>query len=135
MKKILFILSTVIGLYFPTASLAMDDWVKTGTATEGKHFVAYYKSKPGPVPLNQIHSWVVHITDTRGVSVENAIISISGGMPAHHHGLPTMPVASEISQGDYLIDGLKFSMTGVWEIVLDISAGNIKDKITFSFTL
>ncbi len=93
------------------------------------HFQATYKSKLEPIPLNQIHPWILHITNNEGQPVEQATISIDGGMPAHNHGLPTQPVATEIGGGDYLVEGLKFSMTGSWEIWFYIQTDSVSDKV------
>ena len=44
-------------------------------------------------------------------------------MPQHGHGLPTRPqVTRELADGTYLIEGMKFSMTGWWEIKLAIDS-------------
>ncbi len=99
-----------------------------------EYFTATYKSKIEPIPLNKIHQWIVHINNQEGIPVENAIIQIEGGMPAHNHGLPTQPRATEIGNGDYLIEGIKFSMTGSWEIWLHIQQDTVIDKIKFNLT-
>ena len=49
------------------------------------------------------------------VFIEKAKILLEGGMPAHHHGLPTSPVVSwSVTENVYKIKGLKFSMPGDW---------------------
>lgn len=93
------------------------------------------KSKIDPIPLNQIHQWVVHITNQNNEPVINATLTIDGGMPAHNHGLPTQPVATEIGQGNYLIEGVKFSMTGNWELWLFITTETLSDKVKITLQL
>ena len=56
-------------------------------------------------------------------------------MPAHKHGLPTEPVVTEIGTGDYLVEGIKFSMSGKWEIWFNIRAGEITEKVKFNVEL
>ena len=54
-------------------------------------------------------------------------------MPQHGHGLPTRPqVTRELADGTYLLEGMKFSMTGWWEIKLAIEATAGADKVTFN---
>jgi hypothetical protein len=54
-------------------------------------------------------------------------------MPQHGHGLPTKPqVTKELEDGTYLLEGMKFSMTGWWEIKLAIEAAEGADKVTFN---
>lgn len=83
-----------------------------------------------PIPMNQMHSWIVHLETPDGQVIKDAEISVSGGMPAHQHGLPTEPrVTGYLGNGDYLLEGMKFSMAGEWRIRLDIAAGEKHDKL------
>jgi hypothetical protein len=102
---------------------------------EGKHFDVSYESGIKPLPLNRMHWWDIAISTKDGKPVDNATISVYGGMPAHHHGLPTLPEASPTGNGQYIIKGLKFSMTGAWEVWLDITADGVNEKVVFKLTL
>ena len=52
-----------------------------------------------PLAINQIHSWLMELTDANG-PVAGAEITVQGGMPEHDHGLPTQPlVTREVSPG------------------------------------
>lgn len=89
-----------------------------------------------PIPLHQIHQWTMEIVDAKGVPVDHATIAIDGGMPEHHHGLPTKPLAKPTGEpGRYEIDGAKFSMKGWWEFKLAIAANGITDSVTFDIVL
>ncbi len=100
-----------------------------GYAEEAQErFKVSYKSQVEPLPLNRIHSWLLHVETTDAEPVEKANIKVDGGMPAHNHGLPTEPSVIEIGNGDYLVQGLKFSMTGHWEIWFEIQAAGIVEK-------
>jgi len=86
-----------------------------------------------PAALNQMHAWRVRVTTPAGVPVAHALIAVDGGMPQHGHGLPTRPqVTQELADGSYVIEGLKFSMTGWWEIRLAIDAAEGADQVTFN---
>ncbi len=95
-------------------------------------FIVTYKSQVEPMPLNRIHSWRMRVETTDGMPVTGADIRVDGGMPAHGHGLPTQPVVREIGEGNYLVEGLKFSMTGYWEMWFEIKAGGISEKKKFA---
>ena len=41
-------------------------------------------------------------------------------------------VTREIADGTYALDGMKFSMTGWWEVKLDIQGPLGADKVTFN---
>jgi hypothetical protein len=86
-----------------------------------------------PAPINQLHSWRVLLSSPAGAPVAHARIQVDGGMPQHGHGLPTRPqVTRELPDGGYLIEGMKFSMTGWWEIKLAIDGPAGADRVTFN---
>jgi len=98
----------------------------------GKFIVTLQPPQAAPA-INQIHSWTVNVATPAGVPVQGARISVDGGMPQHGHGLPTRPrVTRELGNGDYLMEGMKFSMTGWWEIKLGIEAAGAADRVTFN---
>ena len=99
-------------------------------------FHATYKSKLQPIAINLIHNWVLHVETADGQPVTNAVITVSGGMPAHDHGLPTLPrVTQSLGNAEYLIEGLRFHMNGYWEISITISAGGDRDTIIIPLEL
>jgi hypothetical protein len=101
----------------------------------GLYQVSWQSDTEG-VPLNQIHSWTVHVETADGQPVENASILVDGGMPQHGHGLPTSPKVTEyLGDGDYRVEGLRFQMTGFWEVKFTIHAENQSDSVTFNLTL
>jgi len=120
-----------IGFCFSTAVYASETSNVSSKTAGSMHFHVSYASKVEPLPLNLIHSWILHVEVLDGKPVENAEISVYGGMPAHKHGLPTAPVVTEIGAGDYLVEGIKFSMRGQWELWFDIRAGDITEKVKF----
>jgi len=89
---------------------------------------------PAQAPaINQMHSWKVKLATPEGTPVHGATFRVDGGMPQHGHGLPTQPrVTREIEAGVYALDGMKFSMTGWWEVKLDIDSPQGADKVTFN---
>jgi hypothetical protein len=89
---------------------------------------------PEQVPaINQMHSWKVKLATADGVPVHGARFAVDGGMPQHGHGLPTQPrVTRELADGTYQLDGMKFSMTGWWELKLAIDAAQGADKVVFN---
>ena len=146
-NKIIALLAAVAGLTFSYAAV-------TGTAamartelpagldrspvrlTQNGSFRVTIASAEQPVPLHKIHQWSVQVTDQGGHPVTGATFKISGGMPQHGHGLPTAPTAHPAgSDGAYVINGVKFSMNGWWELKLQISAGGVTDSVTFNIVL
>ena len=89
---------------------------------------------PAQAPaINQMHSWKVKLATSDGTPVHGARFAVDGGMPQHGHGLPTQPrVTRELGDGTYQLDGMKFSMTGWWEVKLAIDGPQGVDKVTFN---
>ena len=107
---------------------APHDTSTTRISQQGIYRVSYH-SKVEPIPLNRIHSWTLHLETANGIAVNDAQIAIYGGMPVHKHGFPTAPRVTQGSgNGNYLVEGLKFSMTGHWELWLNIRSGDQADK-------
>lgn len=89
---------------------------------------------PAKAPaINQMHGWQVKLATPDGTPVHGASFAVDGGMPQHGHGLPTQPrVTRELADGTYQLDGMKFSMTGWWEVKLAIQGPRGADKVTFN---
>lgn len=84
----------------------------------------------------ELHAWVVTVKTRQGAPVEGAAISVGGGMPEHAHGLPTSPEATAyLGDGRYRIEGMKFSMTGWWQLKLGITTPAGADEATFNLVL
>lgn len=93
-------------------------------------------SRLDPVVINETHAWTLHIESEDGSPVTDAEIAIDGGMPEHDHGFPTAPrVTQNLGEGDYLLEGMRFNMGGVWVLTLEISSGDQSDTVTFEFEL
>jgi hypothetical protein len=83
--------------------------------------------------INQFQQWIVEIKDLTGNAIYPARIGISGGMPAHGHGLPTQPqVTDYLGNGRYLIEGIKLNMDGNWIIQFRIVTPTLQDTATIS---
>jgi hypothetical protein len=101
-------------------------------SVEGRYIVQM-EPPATPPAINQIHAWQIKLSRPDGTPVRGARIAVDGGMPQHGHGLPTRPqVTAEIADGTYLMAGMKFSMTGWWEIKLAIQAADGADKAVFN---
>jgi len=101
-------------------------------STAGIYRVALQPPAQKPA-INQMHAWKVRLATPDGTPVRAASFKVDGGMPQHGHGLPTQPrVTRELEPGTYLLEGMKFSMAGWWEVKLTIDAAPGADKVTFN---
>ena len=99
-------------------------------------FVVTYTTPAGEPEINRMHSWILHVEDLAGVPIEGAVIEVDGGMPQHDHGLPTEPrITEELGGGDYRLDGMRFHMSGDWEILIRITTESGTSSVTLLLEL
>ena len=122
--------------WFDAASLLACCLVLSPGVAEAEELVVTYSTPDGPVEINRMHSWVLHVATAEGEPVTGAQIEVDGGMPAHNHGLPTRPrITREIGGGDYQLDGVRFHMGGYWEIVVSVTTDAGTETIVIPLTL
>ncbi len=104
-------------------------------SSAGLYRVAIVAPTPAPA-VNQLHAWTIRLSGADGRPVTGARFTVDGGMPQHGHGFPTKPrVTRELEQGTYLLEGMKFSMTGWWDLKLGIEGGRGQDAVTFNIVV
>ena len=104
--------------------------------TQNGLFVASFEPERGVIRQGELQSWVLTLKTAAGAPVEGAAITVSGGMPQHDHGLPTSPQATDyLGNGRYRIDGVKFTMSGWWQLHFGISAAAGSDSVVFNVVL
>ena len=104
-------------------------------ASAGGRYVATLE--PGrPLRPRQMQTVRVTVRDAEGRAIDEAQLSIDGGMPQHGHGLPTRPrVTRSLGDGVYEIEGVRFNMGGWWEFRLAIAGFRGADTVTFNLDL
>ncbi|MFK7730692.1 MAG: FixH family protein [Pseudomonadales bacterium] len=98
------------------------------------------RSEDSRIEINELHQWVLVLSDLNGAPVEGATIAFTGHMPGHVHGLPTQPeITEELAPGIYRISGVKFQMRGWWVIELKVAADQAlvdqQDSLRFNLHL
>jgi hypothetical protein len=103
-------------------------------ATVEQKYVVAIQPQTQVISINRLHTWEVKVSSPDGAPVLHAHIDVDGGMPQHGHGLPTHPrVTQELGEGRYLLEGMKFSMTGWWVIKLKVQTQQRgTDVVTFN---
>jgi len=130
-----FFASVVATVLLIAATGAVAQEATRKNSDKGK-FVVSYTAELQPLAINKIHNWNVHVESTDGSLIDDATITLVGGMPVHDHGLPTLPLATQnLGDGDYLVEGMKFHMNGWWQVTLSINSGDDSDSVTFDLQL
>ena len=108
---------------------------RTRASAQGLYSGTYTPSLE-QITIDKLHSWTLHLETADGKPVESATIAVHGDMPGHGHGMPTKPIVSEHrGNGDYLVEGMKFQMTGWWFVEFEVLAGGKQDIVRFDFVL
>ncbi len=108
----------------------------TRVGSDSGGVTASWRATSGGLGLNRFEKIELELRDRDGNPLTGARISVSGGMPEHGHGLPTRPlVTAETSPGVYLVEGLRFSMPGWWELVFHIEGGDLEDSVKFNLDI
>lgn len=103
---------------------------------DAQQITVSYSTPDGPVEINRMHSWILHVENASGEPVEGARIEVEGGMPAHDHGLPTAPrVTEDLGGGNYRLDGVRFHMRGLWQMYFTIRTGDAEETVVISLEL
>ena len=111
------------------------DLATTRPSAQGLYQVSYAPRR-GPIVINQIHAWTIHVATPDGQPVTDAAITVDGDMPQHGHGLPTRPqVTTHLGNGDYLVEGMKFQMGGWWVVDFTIDHAGQRDTVRFNMIL
>ncbi len=128
-------MSGMSGMHAAGSMPESDDITQT-RATENGLFQVSIEPAIDPLPLNQMHGWILSVTDSSGNPVDNAAITVDGGMPAHNHGMPTVPQVTEnLGDGRYQVEGVQFQMPGHWVVTFNIVSGAQSDTVTYNLML
>ena len=125
----------MLGLLVSAVGTADASDELTATSREGLYRLTVRPSAD-PLPLSQMHHWTLAVTDADGVPVADATIVVTGGMPAHDHGLPTRPQARPTEEvGSYRLEGVRFHMRGAWQLTVSIVSEAGSDTVVLEFTV
>jgi hypothetical protein len=142
MKKLIYVLAAVVAVAIAFVGWRMMmsppddlDLARSKPSVAGVFVVAVAPERE-PLQQGPLHSWIVTVTTPDGAPVEEATIAVDGGMPQHGHGLPTAPaMTGALGDGRYRIEGVRFNMSGWWELKLAIAADGASDDVTFNLVL
>ena len=103
--------------------------------SDNELYLVSYQPAQEPVPVNALQTWTLQVTTPDGEPVTDAELSVEGDMPQHGHGLPTAPTVSNVGEGNYLVEGLKFQMGGWWYTQFGINSALGEDSVRFDLIL
>ncbi len=132
-KPILFF---ILAFYLPTVKANENTTWKMSQVSNNNHYKVDLQCDHPPT-LSGFQQCNLTLTD-KVKKLADVNIIIQGGMPEHHHGLPTAPKTSWDSYNKhYNINGLKFSMPGAWQLtfLIDKTENLPRDIATINFEI
>jgi hypothetical protein len=89
---------------------------------QGSYFVGY-TNNPDPIPFNEYFAVEVSVysDETAAEKQTDIEVFVDAIMPAHGHGMAETPTITRLDNGNFLADGLKWQMTGTWELQVYIT--------------
>lgn len=87
------------------------------------------EAKPSLVPLNDAFDLAIEVELLRDGEIR--ALSADADMPAHRHGMLVVPEVERVAPNKYEARGLRFHMPGYWEIFVDVTIGNVTERIAF----
>jgi hypothetical protein len=130
-----------------TATCASDTRAETyvpGLSQAGKdhlYMVKLMSSDPGP-PIKGNNAWVIAVSDAAsGAPVDGLSIKVTPFMPDHGHGTQIKAAVTAMGGGQYGLDPVNLFMAGLWQVTIDLTAGDVADmasaatvdQVVFSF--
>ena len=124
-----------IGLLLFQATSAWADVDLTAPSLDRAFDVRVFP-RDGEVLVGRYHQWIIQVTDANRNVVDNASMTVAGGMEAHGHGLPSKPqITRYLGDGQYLIEGMLFNMAGRWTLLFVIQTPQVMDRVRFDFDI
>ena len=128
----LFITSAVVISLFLACSMVYAERSSWEEFSQSGSLKAIIQPEAEHYQISRYHNWTIILKDVSGSPVENARIEVAGGMLGHGHGLPSQPVVTKyLGNGQYLIEGMLFNMSGEWTLNFYIQTPNYKDRVRF----
>ena len=118
----------------PAPAAGADDQVIVSGA--GTYCVAF-QPRAERLPLNEPFSMRVRVLDSaaRPLSDAQITLSVDAAMPAHRHGMNTLPAVTARGDGSFQVDGMLLHMPGDWELYFDVTRRGVTERAQVAVTL
>ncbi len=96
--------------------------------TDGGAFALRLHTSPNPIRLNEYFELVVEVgADGLADDGNPYWVDTQALMPAHAHGMNTLPRRESLGAGRFLFRGMLFHMAGEWELAFDVAKGRVRE--------
>lgn len=98
--------------------------------SNGGDWVLHVVPAPNELPDNEpfeLRVWIAR-TEAPNELASGVALSVDASMPEHGHGMNRTPRISRGADGEFLVEGMLFHMTGHWELYFDVTAGALTER-------
>jgi hypothetical protein len=80
-----------------------------------------FTSNPSPIPLNAPFTLAVEVLPAPGTTLEESLaLTVDATMPAHGHGMNTVPYVASTTNGVFSVTGMQLHMPGSWRLSFEV---------------
>ena len=111
--------------------------VRSAISSDGG-FVVKWRPTAGVVPNNEsfeLDLWLFRRTSEGLEPLPNTRLAVSAWMPDHGHGMLRRPVALDLGDGSYRVEGMLLHMGGLWQLFVDVLDADGTERAEFAFEL
>ena len=110
--------------------------VREQLSRDGQYLVRV-ATAPDPIPFNLPFQLRVTVLDgeDRTTPLAGSTVAVAGWMPDHGHGMTRFPRVEAVDDGRFLVHGMLFHMSGLWEIQVDVIHAGLSSRADFEVEL
>jgi hypothetical protein len=122
-------------LFVPIASTAqVCGSFPSASRAESDRFAIAFRPSPNPILIGKHFLLEFAICPKKGTGLPEAV-RVDAHMPEHRHGMNYVAKVVPAPGGSYRAEGLLFHMPGRWELIFDVRAEGITDRIVRSMQI
>jgi len=105
-----------------------------GARAESKRYTVVYRTEPAAIAVGRAFAIEVQVC-AKGQAAVPTGLRVDAHMPAHRHGMNYRPTVVAVGGGRFRAEGLLFHMPGRWELIFDLDAPGVHERITRDLSL
>lgn len=101
--------------------------------TDGGSYYVSYTPNPDPLPVQELFGLEVTVSSAQDHTdlIEDSSVKVDAWMPSMGHGMSVVPKVVANGDGTFTISNMEFSMTGDWEILVDVTRNGATEQAVF----
>lgn len=127
MKLVAGILALLVA-YPACADCPLDLGRGTGLVIFSSHYMVAFRPEPIRIEVGEPFSLLFNVCTKSDKPAE--LVAIDAQMPEHKHGMNYRPTIVSLGDGRYRVDGMVFHMPGLWELAIDVRAGEESERLS-----